>query len=68
MLMDLAAMPWALWVVVATLILGLAIAWGAYRTSKVTPREAARTEAAVHAAHEAERIDEKMTGRPSDRL
>lgn len=68
MLMDLAATPWALWVLGTTIVLGVAIAWGVYRTTKVTPREEARTEAAVHAAHKAERIEEARTAHPVDRL
>ena len=46
--MDLGSIPWVVWVVLATIILGLGIAWGQYRASKVTPREEQRTEAAVH--------------------
>jgi hypothetical protein len=59
-MMDLAAVPWVLWVVLATVILGLAIAWGQYRASKVTPHEEARTEAAVRKDHIEERIEERI--------
>ena len=59
MLMDLATVPWVVWVVLATIILGLAIAWGQYQSSKVTPREEARTERAVHMQHLKEREEEK---------
>jgi hypothetical protein len=61
MLMDLAAVPWVVWVVIATIILGLGIAWGQYRSSRVTPREDARTEAAVHQQHVEERIEEQRS-------
>lgn len=63
MLMDLAALPWTVWVALATIILGLALAWGQFRASKVTPREEAITEAAVHQQHVNERIKEKNGAR-----
>ena len=57
--MDLGSIPWVVWVVLATIILGLGIAWGQYRASKVTPREEQRTEAAVHRQHLEERAEER---------
>ncbi len=49
--MDLAALPWASVVLIATAILGVALAYSQYRASKVTPAEEARTEAAVREQH-----------------
>jgi hypothetical protein len=46
--MDLAALPWASVVLVFTAILGAGLAYAQYRSSKVTPREEMRTEAATH--------------------
>lgn len=63
MLMDIASIPWVVWVVVATIVLGLAIAWGQYRSSKVTPREEQRTEAAVRRRHLEERAEERREAR-----
>ncbi|HEY9011574.1 MAG TPA: hypothetical protein VIN06_11185 [Devosia sp.] len=59
MLMDLASIPWVVWVVLATIILGLGIAWGQYRAAKVTPREEQRTEAAVRRQHLEDRAEER---------
>ena len=39
--MDLAAFPWIAVVVVGTLVLGLVIAYGAWRTGRRTPAEKA---------------------------
>jgi hypothetical protein len=49
--MDLAAGTWVTVVLVMTVILGLGIAYGQYRASKVTSREKERTEAAVREWH-----------------
>ena len=49
--MDLAALPWTAVVLIATAILGVALAYSQYRTSRITPAEEARTEAAVREQH-----------------
>lgn len=45
---DLAAMPWTILVVLGTVVVGLAIAYGMRRNKKVTPGEQRHTEAATH--------------------
>jgi hypothetical protein len=38
-MMDLAALPWTYIVVACTVLVGLGIGWGMYRSSKTTPAE-----------------------------
>jgi len=52
-LMDLAALPWSMIVLIATAVLGVALVYAQIRTSKITPEENARTEAAVRRQHAA---------------
>ena len=53
--MNLAAWPWTLILLVATIVLGVGIAWGQIRSNKVSDAENARTEAATRALHQRER-------------
>jgi hypothetical protein len=45
--MDLAALPWTVFLLVATAVLGAVLAYGQYRASKVTREERQRSEDAV---------------------
>lgn len=51
---DLAAWPWTMVVVIGTITVGLAIAWGMYRTSKISRRETKRTEEATRELYDRE--------------
>jgi hypothetical protein len=54
-LMNLGAWPWTMIVLVATIVLGVGIAYGQYRSRQVTRADLERTEAATRALHEQER-------------
>lgn len=58
--MNLGAWPWTLIVLVATIILGAAIAWGQYRTRRRNLAEKARTEAATAVLYDEE--EHRITG------
>jgi hypothetical protein len=54
MFMDLASAPWALWVALGTVILGLVIAYGMLRTARRTRAEKAVTEAGTRRIYQEE--------------
>jgi hypothetical protein len=54
-LMNLAAWPWTVILLLGTIVLGVGIAWGQFRSGQVTEAENDRTEAATRALHERER-------------
>ncbi len=51
MFQDLAAAPWALFVIFGAIILGGVLAYGSYMTSKRTQREKELTEAGTRAEY-----------------
>jgi hypothetical protein len=52
--MDLAAFPWVILVVGGTIVLGLVIAWGAWRTGRRTPAEKAIRDAGTREVYKRE--------------
>lgn len=50
--MDLAALPWTIFLLVATAVLGAGIAYGQYRAGKVTRSEREKGEKAVRKMYE----------------